>query len=78
MALLFDESYYLNAKLEQLHAKGEMDASGKPYTMESLVKAISDAGLTPLTSPTIWHPSWPSCAARAKWMPTAMPIPWRP
>ena len=47
MALLFDESYYLNAKLEQLHAKGEMDASGKPYTMESLVKAISDAGLTP-------------------------------
>lgn len=36
MALLFDESYYLNAKLEQLHAKGEMDASGKPYTMESL------------------------------------------
>lgn len=47
MALLFDESYYLNAKLEQLHAKGETDASGKPYTMESLVKAISDAGLTP-------------------------------
>ena len=47
MALLFDESYYINAKLEQLHAKGEMDASGKPYTMESLVKAISDAGLTP-------------------------------
>ena len=47
MALLFDESYYLNAKLEQLHAKGEMDASGNPYTMESLVKAISDAGLTP-------------------------------
>ena len=47
MANLFNEAYYLNAKLKQLASTGETDAAGKPYTLNTLKQAIADAGMTP-------------------------------
>lgn len=44
----FDESYYMNIKLTQLHEINEKDIFGNPYTLSSLKKAIADAGMTPI------------------------------
>lgn len=49
MATFFDESYYLKSKLAQLKSVGEKDANGNDYTLDTLLKAISDAGMTPET-----------------------------
>ena len=49
MSVFFDETYYLKAKLAQLHSIGEKDSNGNAYTLTTLQKAIADAGLTPET-----------------------------
>ena len=42
----FDETYYLQSKLAQLHAQKEVDSDGNTYTEETLRQAIADVGLT--------------------------------
>jgi hypothetical protein len=47
MSDTFVENFYLQAKLEQLHRLGELDANGNSFTIATLKQAISNAGLTP-------------------------------
>ena len=47
MSLWFSTSYYFSAKLAQLRAVGERDASGHEYTLQTLQDAFTRAGLTP-------------------------------
>lgn len=42
----FNESEYLQAKLNQLKSVGEKDANGNDYTLETLVKAIDNIGMS--------------------------------
>jgi hypothetical protein len=42
----FDEAFYLQGKVDQLHSIGENDAEGKPYTTQSLHALLDTLGLT--------------------------------
>ena len=46
MSFLFDEAYYLGAKLAQLRSAGITDAEGGKFTLTTLREAIADADMT--------------------------------